>query len=104
MGFGVFAPYSGYPRVCEVAKTAGLCAGGGPVGGGRAWGVVGARCAPAAAGVAAFVLSAGRTGAAATDSAGAVHEGVASCAGSSCHSRQVDSGVNVRQNELITWQ
>lgn len=33
-----------------------------------------------------------------------VHEGVASCAGSSCHSRQVDSGLNVRQNELITWQ
>ncbi|MDZ4372772.1 MAG: multiheme c-type cytochrome [Phenylobacterium sp.] len=38
-----------------------------------------------------------------TPSAG-VHEGVASCAGSTCHSRQVDSGVNVRQNELITWQ
>ena len=33
-----------------------------------------------------------------------VHEGVASCAGSTCHSRQVDSGLNVRQNELITWQ
>ena len=33
-----------------------------------------------------------------------VHEGVASCAGSTCHSRQVDSGINVRQNELITWQ
>ena len=33
-----------------------------------------------------------------------VHEGVASCGGSTCHSRQVDSGLNVRQNELITWQ
>jgi Cytochrome c554 and c-prime len=33
-----------------------------------------------------------------------VHEGVASCAGSSCHSRPVASGLTVRQNELITWQ
>ena len=33
-----------------------------------------------------------------------VHEGVASCAGSSCHSRPVASGLVVRQNELITWQ
>ncbi len=38
---------------------------------------------------------AGRTG---------VHEGVASCAGSTCHGRPVASGVVVRQNELITWQ
>lgn len=76
------------------------------MGGARASGVVGALCATVAAVVAAFALSAGRTATAATDnpSAAAVHEGVASCAGSSCHSRQVDSGVNVRQNELITWQ
>ncbi|HEY5072272.1 MAG TPA: multiheme c-type cytochrome [Caulobacteraceae bacterium] len=35
---------------------------------------------------------------------GGVHEGVASCAGSMCHGRQVASGPVVRQNELITWQ
>jgi len=33
-----------------------------------------------------------------------VHEGVASCAGSTCHSRPVPSGLTVRQNELITWE
>jgi len=33
-----------------------------------------------------------------------VHEGVASCAQSMCHGRQVASGLVVRQNELITWQ
>ncbi|WP_293380085.1 multiheme c-type cytochrome [Phenylobacterium sp.] len=33
-----------------------------------------------------------------------VHEGVASCGGSSCHSRPAPSGLTVRQNELITWQ
>jgi hypothetical protein len=33
-----------------------------------------------------------------------VHEGVASCGGSTCHSRPVASGLVVRQNELITWQ
>jgi len=33
-----------------------------------------------------------------------VHEGVGSCAGSSCHSRQVGNGPHVRQDELITWQ
>src|SRR4051794_13945320 len=33
-----------------------------------------------------------------------VHEGVASCAGSTCHSRPVASGLSVRQNELITWE
>ncbi|HEX3367346.1 multiheme c-type cytochrome [Phenylobacterium sp.] len=33
-----------------------------------------------------------------------VHEGVASCGGSTCHSRPVASGLTVRQNELITWQ
>jgi hypothetical protein len=33
-----------------------------------------------------------------------VHEGVASCADSMCHGRQVASGLVVRQNELITWQ
>jgi hypothetical protein len=33
-----------------------------------------------------------------------LHEGVASCAGSTCHSRPVASGLTVRQNELITWE
>lgn len=33
-----------------------------------------------------------------------VHEGVASCAGSTCHGRLVPNGRIVRQNELITWQ
>lgn len=33
-----------------------------------------------------------------------IHEGVASCGGSACHSRLVASGKTVRQNELITWQ
>lgn len=33
-----------------------------------------------------------------------VHEGVASCSGSTCHSRPVASGLVVRQNELIAWQ
>lgn len=76
------------------------------MGGGRTSRVVGALCAAAAVVVGAFAFSAGPTATAAPEaqSAAAVHEGVASCAGSSCHSRQVDSGVNVRQNELITWQ
>ena len=33
-----------------------------------------------------------------------VHEGVASCGGSTCHSRPVADGPVVRQNELVTWQ
>jgi len=33
-----------------------------------------------------------------------VHEGVASCGGSACHSRLLATGKTVRQNELITWQ
>ncbi len=33
-----------------------------------------------------------------------VHEGVASCGGSTCHGRPVASGLVVRQNEIITWQ
>jgi hypothetical protein len=53
----------------------------------------------AAAGTAAWAQAApraaGRSG---------VHEGVATCAGSTCHSRPAPSGLTVRQNELITWQ
>jgi hypothetical protein len=37
-------------------------------------------------------------------SGGGAHEGVASCADSMCHGRQVASGLVVRQNEIITWQ
>jgi Cytochrome c554 and c-prime len=33
-----------------------------------------------------------------------VHEGVASCAGSTCHSRLAPNGRIVRQNEIVTWQ
>ncbi len=33
-----------------------------------------------------------------------VHEGVASCAGSACHSRQVASGPDIRHDEIKTWQ
>jgi len=34
----------------------------------------------------------------------ALHLGVASCAGSTCHGRQEATGPRVRQNELISWQ
>ena len=37
------------------------------------------------------------------DAAGEI-QGVASCAGSTCHSRQTASGATVRQNELVIWQ
>ena len=33
-----------------------------------------------------------------------IHEGVASCGGSTCHGRLAPTGKTVRQNELITWQ
>jgi hypothetical protein len=36
--------------------------------------------------------------------AGDTHEGVGSCAGSTCHGRLAPDGKTVRQNELITWQ
>jgi hypothetical protein len=44
------------------------------------------------------------TPAAAMSGGSGAHEGVASCADSMCHGRQVASGLVVRQNELITWQ
>jgi hypothetical protein len=34
----------------------------------------------------------------------AVHLGVASCGGTTCHGRQEATGPRVRQNELLTWQ
>ena len=33
-----------------------------------------------------------------------MHEGVATCGGSTCHGRLAPTGKDVRQNELITWQ
>jgi len=36
--------------------------------------------------------------------ASGVHEGVASCTGSTCHSRLAPTGRIVRQNEITTWQ
>ncbi len=32
-----------------------------------------------------------------------LHQGVATCAGSTCHGRQAADGAIVRQNELVTW-
>jgi hypothetical protein len=68
--------------------------------------VIGALCASVAIAACAVVVLAGHEAFAQPEPTNArgVHEGVASCADSSCHSRQVDSGVVVRQNELITWQ
>ncbi len=76
------------------------------MGAARASRVIGALCATVAVVVCAVAVLSGRAAIAAPESPAAkgVHEGVASCADSSCHSRQVDSGVTVRQNELITWQ
>lgn len=76
------------------------------MGAARASRAVGAVCIAVMAATLLVVGLGGRSASAATESAAsrAVHEGVASCAGSSCHSRQVESGVTVRQNELITWQ
>ncbi|NBB52109.1 hypothetical protein GVN24_27890 [Rhizobium sp. CRIBSB] len=39
-----------------------------------------------------------------TAQAQAIHQGVASCAGSTCHGRQAPDGAVVRQNELVVWQ
>lgn len=76
------------------------------MGGARTSRVVGGLCAAIAVFVCAIAMLASRAATAAPDSSanGGVHEGVASCAGSTCHSRQVDSGPVVQQNELITWQ
>lgn len=72
---------------------------------GRASRVIGALCAAAVLALGGLAIDAGRTATAAPETVSrATHEGVASCAGSTCHSRQVESGVNIRQNELITWQ
>jgi len=76
------------------------------MGGARASRTIGALCVATAVAACVIVFGMGRVATAAPEAAASrdVHEGVASCAGSTCHSRQVESGVNVRQNELITWQ
>ncbi len=52
--------------------------------------------------VAALALAPAAQAAPAHDSA--IHNGVASCGGSTCHGRQEATGPRVRQNELLTWQ
>ena len=53
-----------------------------------------------------FALTVGFTGtrADATDADGSRFEGVASCAGSTCHGRMEGDGAVVRQDELMRWQ
>ena len=59
-------------------------------------------CALLLAMAAALVLAPAAIAAPAHDSA--IHNGVASCSGSTCHGRQEATGPRVRQNELLTWQ
>jgi hypothetical protein len=75
------------------------------MGRGRVFSLIGLVSAALPAAVA-VGLTAGASAAPESPIAGRVgaHEGVASCAGSTCHSRPVASGLVVRQNELITWQ
>ena len=64
--------------------------------------VIGA-LALAAAGIV-FAVEPVRVDAAPISATRGIHEGVASCAGSTCHGRQEATGATVRQNELLTWQ
>ena len=67
--------------------------------------LISALCVALATIACAAAVLAGRAAVAAPEPSNrGVHEGVASCAGSSCHSRQVGNGLHVRQDELITWQ
>jgi hypothetical protein len=66
--------------------------------------IIGIICAIAAAAGVTGVLAGRSADAADAARNEGVHEGVASCAGSTCHSRTVSSGAHVRQNEIITWQ
>ena len=52
----------------------------------------------------AFALVQGGAPAVAAQSTAAVHVGVASCSGSTCHGRQEADGRIVRQDELMRWQ
>ncbi len=49
------------------------------------------------------LLLAGGAAAAAGSHDRALHQGVATCAGSTCHGRQEATGPRVRQNEVMTW-
>jgi len=73
------------------------------------WGRVSGLAGPACAFLAALAVVAAATGGwAQSERAVAgrpgVHEGVATCGGSTCHGRPAPSGLVVRQNELITWR
>ena len=74
----------------------------------RSWALGGLLCALAMAlGLFIFGIGTPVTGASATassSSSGAVHVGVASCSGSTCHGRQEADGKIVRQDELMRWQ
>lgn len=75
------------------------------MGRGRATGVMGLMAAAFAAAVAMTAIGVARADSEpAVGGRVGVHEGVASCGGSTCHSRPAPSGLTVRQNELITWQ
>jgi len=75
---------------------------------GRGWALGGLLCAlTLVAGLVIFGIGAPVTGASATtssSSSAAVHLGVASCSGSTCHGRQQADGKIVRQDELMRWQ
>ncbi|MBU6164763.1 MAG: cytochrome c family protein [Alphaproteobacteria bacterium] len=55
--------------------------------------------------LAALVLAwlAAESGARAAGQSSTLHQGVATCAGSTCHGRQEATGPRVRQNEVMTW-
>jgi hypothetical protein len=75
------------------------------MGRGRAKGLMGLLCAALSAAVAlSFAPDVRAQSETSVAGRAGVHEGVATCAGSTCHSRPVASGLVVRQNELITWQ
>ena len=56
-----------------------------------------------AAVVAVLALGAGESPVTAAPVDRGLHQGVASCAGSTCHGRQEATGPRVRQNEVISW-
>ncbi len=74
------------------------------MGRGRVFGLLGFVCAALAAATAVGLCAVARADPETAAGRVGTHEGVASCAGSTCHSRPVASGLVVRQNELITWQ
>src|SRR5579859_5190419 len=67
------------------------------------WGLLGRSWPAIVVSIAVLAASAPSPVRAASGGSGS-HEGVASCADSMCHGRQVASGLVVRQNEILTWQ